>query len=138
MVSINEFKEQLKNFKKGVDYTLDEEKKVYTVYHEELKKIFWGDASKEVEYKATEDSMGNAQFRKSATFRSSKEEKEEKTPFIYSIEKMRDKQWREKNLGNFSKTTPSLPSASQEEKDNSQRKEKFPKETIEEFGYYRE
>jgi hypothetical protein len=138
MINVQQFKNKIERFQENVDYAYDESKKTYTIYHEELKNTFWGDASKEVEYKAMEDERGNIQLRKSATFRSSKVEKKEQTPFVYSVEKMRDKQWRENNLGNFPKTTPSLLSTSQKEKDNSQGKARFPAETEEEFGYYRE
>jgi len=100
MTNINEFKNKLQAFQEGVDYIYNESKKTYIIHHEELKNVFWGDASNEVEYKAIEDSRGNMQYRKSATFRSSKAIKEEnnQTPFVHSTEKMRDKQWQAENL----------------------------------------
>ncbi|CAH1765138.1 8939_t:CDS:1 [Entrophospora sp. SA101] len=141
MTNIQEFKNKLQEYQEGTDYIYDESKKTYIIRHGELKNTFWGDASNEVEYKAIEDSRGNMQFQKSAIFRSSKEKKEgvDQAPFVHSVEKMRDKQWKEKNLGNFPKTIPTLPPNSQNEKDNSHQTEaNFPEEIEEEFGYYKQ
>ena len=140
MVNIHEFKNKLKDFHKGVDYTYNESEKTYTIHHEKLKNDFWGDSSNEVEYKAMEDSRGNIQFRKSATFRSSRLKKEEndQNPFVHSVEKVRDKQWQEKNLGNFPKITTALSSSSKNEKDNSKAEANFSTGIEEEFGYYKQ
>lgn len=139
MTNIQELKNQLQTFQEGIDYTYDESKKTYIIRHEELKNAFWGDASNEVEYKAIEDSRGNIHFQKSATFRSSKTiKKEEQTPFVHSVEKMKDRQWQEKNLGTFpEKTPPVLLSVEENNKDRFREPVGF--EGIkEEFGYYRE
>src|SRR5205085_6436094 len=120
--NIREFKNKLQDFQEGVDYTYNESKKTYTIHHEELKNSFWGDASNEVEYRAMEDGRGNIQLCKSVTFRSSRAKKEESNQnhFVHSVEKMKDKQWQEKNLGNFPKITLALSSSSKSEEDNSQ------------------
>jgi len=139
MTNISEFKSKLQGFQEGADYIYDKSKKTYTIFHKELKNAFWGDTSNEVEYKAIEDSRGNMQFRKSATFRSSKTiKKEEQVSFVHSTEKLRDKQWQEKNLGVFPEKTPSaLPTVEENNKGGFREPVEF-KGIKEEFGYYKQ